>query len=68
MNLVVSSACVRANSEIMHVYRMTGLPRNVRVLEDPRTAAQILRAIAKDLKKYKLEDLVRMVCISHYEI
>ncbi|KAG8946094.1 hypothetical protein FRC04_012072 [Tulasnella sp. 424] len=37
------------------------LPRKVRVPEDPRTAAQVLHAVAKDMKRYKVEDLARLV-------
>lgn len=67
MVLVVSSVWAQI-SEIIRVHRRTGLPRKVRVPEDPRTAAQVLHAVAKDMKRYKVEDLARLVCISHHEV
>ncbi|KAG8946095.1 hypothetical protein FRC04_012073 [Tulasnella sp. 424] len=38
-----------------------GRSRKFPVPEDPRTAAQVLRAVAEDLIKYNIEDLVKMV-------
>ncbi|KAG8990737.1 hypothetical protein FRB90_001636, partial [Tulasnella sp. 427] len=36
-----------------------------RAMQDPRTAMEILRGIAKDLQKYKLDDLVQMASLRY---